>query len=76
MSPKGNKADFDAISKKLRGDQVQIGGTGRFMDQTTSKALFRDVSGPSKSLNTGMDPFIAGNIRGSHFDIGKGPLGS
>ncbi len=55
----------------MDGDHVHIGGPA-LIPNTSSLETYKDLYRTSKFQNTGLSPFAADNIRGTHFKIGNG----
>jgi hypothetical protein len=55
----------------MDGDHVHIGGPA-LVPNTSSLETYKDLYRTSKIQNTGLSPFAADNIRGTHFKIGNG----
>jgi len=53
----------------MSSDAVHIGGPAN-LPQPNMSANFRNTYNESKAQNTGLSPFAADNIRGTHFKIG------
>jgi hypothetical protein len=55
----------------MDGDHVHIGGSAKF-PTTSTVETYKDLYKTAKEQNTGLSPFAADNIRGTHFKIGYG----
>lgn len=72
-SPTTRNADFLQIKKKMRGSAVQLQANDLTQMSKTHTDTFRNTFQASVNVNRPFDPFVANNIRTTHWSTHDGP---